>query len=130
MVRAAALSVTLLFISLIAMAGLAGCLRTGAVGEVQGAQNVKVSLTRVDAEWSPGLGCYWTAEGFVYNSGDLDANHVEVDLHLVNTRTGAIKDSRSVTIGALARGGSQSFAMKMDGECGETYRVDARVLES
>jgi len=111
-----------------AMVLCAGCLDTGSVGQITPADEIKVSLSRVDDEWSIGLGCYWTAEGYVYNSGNGTAEGVQVSLNLVDAGTGAIEDSRTVEIGTLAPGASQSFSVKLDGECGNQYRVDVRLL--
>jgi hypothetical protein len=111
-----------------AMVLCTGCLDTGSVGQVTSADDVKVSLSKIDDEWSLGLGCYWTAEGYVYNSGSATAEGVQVSLNLIDAGTGAIKDSRTVEIGTLAPGASQAFSVKLDGECGNQYRVDVRLL--
>lgn len=75
--------------------------------------------------WSPGLGCYAHATGYVYNAGNASADNVRLDLNLVNTKTSAIRDSRQVYIGTLAPGQTQSFETTLDGECTQDYRVEA-----
>lgn len=112
----------------VAMVVCAGCIDMGSVGQVTSAGDIKVSLSKVDDEVSIGLGCYWTAEGYVYNSGNSTAEGVQVRLNLVDAGTGSIEDSRTVEIGTLVPGTSQSFSVKLDGECGNQYRVDARLL--
>jgi hypothetical protein len=115
------LSIALLSVILLALAS--GCTQATFTnpGEVPGGLNV--ALSKVDAEWSVGLGCYWTVNGYVYNSGNQSVDEVEAHLTLVDRTTGAIQDSRSVAVGRLGAGESRSFSVKLDGECTEEYRV-------
>ncbi len=105
-----------------------GCLQDGAVGDVQSRSDVKIAISGVDADAAPGLGCYWTAHGYVYNSGTENRTDIEVQTSLVHARTGNIVDAKSIAIARLAPGESRSFDLKLDGECGEPYRVDAVVF--
>ena len=116
-----------LFALVLVLASTGGCLQSGAVGDVESQPDVKVAIDGVDAEVSLGLGCYWTAHGYVYNSGTENRTDIEVRTSLVHTGTGTIADSKAFGIARLSPGESRAFDLKLDGECGESYRVDATV---
>jgi hypothetical protein len=118
------LSIALLSIVLLAL--FSGCMQATFTnpGEVPGGLNA--ALSKVDAEWSVGLGCYWTVNGYIYNSGNQSVDDVEAHLTLVDRTTGAIQDSKSIAVGRLGAGESRSFSVKLDGECAEEYRVTVR----
>jgi len=75
--------------------------------------------------WSPGLGCYAHATGYVYNTGNATADTVRINLNLVNIKTASIRDSRQVYIGTIAPGETRSFETILDGDCTQDYRVEA-----
>ncbi|MDD1702565.1 MAG: hypothetical protein LUQ31_06260 [Methanoregula sp.] len=77
--------------------------------------------------WSPGYGCYSHVTGYVYNAGNSSAENVMLNLNLVNLKTSSIRDSRSVFIGTLGPGATQSYETILDGECTQDYRVDAEL---
>jgi hypothetical protein len=126
----ARLLVSLALLSFILLTLASGCTQANFTnpGEVPG--GVNVALSKVDAEWSFGLGCYWTADGYVYNSGTQAVDNVQAHVTLIDRTTMAIQDSRSVAVGRLEPGESRSFAVKLDGECGGEYRVAVQVTGS
>jgi len=54
---------------------------------------------------------------------------VVLNLNLVNTKTGTIRDSRSVFIGTMGVGQSVTFESLLDGECLQDYRVDGTIVK-
>ena len=121
---------TLAVLSVLLLTLASGCTQAtfSSPGEVPG--GVNVALSKVDAEWSVGLGCYWTVNGYVYNSGTQPVDDVQAHVTLIDRTTGAIQDSKSVAAGSLGPGESRSFAIKLDGECGGEYRVAVQVSGS
>jgi len=120
----------LAILSVILLALASGCTQAtfSSPGEVPG--GVNVALSKVDAEWSVGLGCYWTVNGYVYNSGTQPVDDVQAHITLIDRTTGAIQDSKSVAAGRLAAGESRSFSVKLDGECSGEYRVAVQVTSA
>jgi hypothetical protein len=106
----------------------AGCTQTAFSNPAEKPGAVNVALSKVDDEWSVGLGCYWTASGYVYNSGTQVAENVEAQVTLIDRTTGEIQDSRSIAIGRLSPGESRAFTIKLDGECGGAYQVEAQAV--
>ena len=106
----------------IALVSGAGCLSTVATGD--SSEGAVHAHYQYQDSWSPGLGCYSHLTGYVYNAGNVSTQDLRLDVNLVNTGTGTIRDSRSVYIGSLAPGGTQNYETILDGECTQDYRVD------
>ncbi len=102
----------------------AGCLGEGAAGAIRQGEGARVSITEVDGDWNPGLGCYFTVSGVVYGTGTR-IGHDSVAIILVETRTGAIRDTRMIPLASLEQAGSLPFRITLDGECGTSYAVNA-----
>ena len=62
--------------------------------------------------------------GYVYNTGDVSVDAVQLHFNLVNSRTGTIRDSSSVFISTVQQGATTTYEMVLDGECTQDYRVD------
>ena len=75
-----------------------------------------------EEKWSIGLGCYWIASGTAYNAGNAQANNAIATISMIDS-TGAIRDSKSISVGNLMPGASQTFQTTLDGECGHTYHL-------
>jgi hypothetical protein len=101
---------------------LSGCLSSPVVRE--SAQGALHSHYEYSAGWSPGLGCYERATGYVYNAGNTSFDVVQLNLNLVNTGTNTIRDSRSIFIGPVGTGETRTYETLLDGECTQEYRVD------
>jgi len=100
---------------------LSGCLSSPAVREsTQGELHSHYEFT---VGWSPGQGCYERIEGYVYNAGNTSIDAVDLNLNLVNSGTGTIRDSRSVFIGTVGAGETRTYETLLDGECTQEYRV-------
>ncbi|HMA05099.1 MAG TPA: hypothetical protein VKO45_04145 [Methanomicrobiales archaeon] len=87
---------------------------------------LSASVSKVEDHWNLGLGCYWRAYGTVFNSADTTSRGVVVYVQLIDTTSGSIRDAKTLSIGDLAKGGSQSFEVALDGECDHSYRVEVR----
>ncbi len=87
---------------------------------------LSASVSQVEDHWNPGLGCYWRVYGSVFNSGDGMVNGVVVYIELIDVATGAIRDSKTIAVGNLPKGGSRAFEVSLDGECDHPYRVEVR----
>ena len=90
---------------------------------------LSASVSKVEDHWNPGLGCYWRAYGTVFNSGDTPARGVVVYVQLIDTSSGNIRDSKTLSLGDLVKGDSRSFEVSLDGECDHSYRVEVRPME-
>jgi hypothetical protein len=112
----------------IALILIAGCAEH-APASVVPAGNLSASVSKVEDHWNLGLGCYWKAYGTVYNSGDVPARDVIAYIQLIDTSSGNIRDSKTISVGDLARGDSRSFEVSLDGECSQNYRVEVRPME-
>jgi predicted small secreted protein len=78
--------------------------------------------------WSLGQGCFGSVSGYAYNAGNTPVDTVVLNFNLVNARTGTIRDSRSVFIGTMGAGQSDTFEAILDGECMQEYRVDGTIV--
>jgi len=107
---------------IIALVSGAGCLST-VTAEDNSAGPIHAHYQYQDS-WSPGLGCYSHLTGYVYNAGNVSTRDLRLDVNLVNTGTGTIRDSRSVYIGSIAPGDTKNYETILDGECTQDYRVD------
>ena len=87
---------------------------------------LSASVSKVEDHWNLGLGCYWRAYGTVFNSADITARNVVVYIQLIDTSSGNIRDSKTLSIGDLVKGDSRSFEVALDGECDRSYRVEVR----
>jgi hypothetical protein len=74
--------------------------------------------------WSIGQGCYERVKGYVYTTGNVSADAVQLNFNLVNTGTGTIQDSRSIFIGPLVKGETRTYETVLDGECTQDYPLD------
>ena len=101
---------------------LSGCLSSPVVRE--SAQGALHSHYEYSVGWSPGQGCYERVTGYVYNAGNTSFDIVQLNLNLVNTGTGTIRDSQSIFIGPVGPGETRTYETLLDGECTQEYRVD------
>ena len=74
--------------------------------------------------WSIGQGCYERVKGYVFTTGNVSTDAVQLNFNLVNTGTGTIQDSRSIFIGPVGKGETRTYETVLDGECTQEYRVD------
>ncbi len=118
----------IIFILILAVVFLAGCTTTGTAGQDAARDTIRAHYEYAES-WSLGLGCYGKVTGYAYNAGNTTVDDVALNFNLVNTRTGTIRDSRSVFIGTMGAGQSDTFETALDGECAENYRVDGAVLK-
>jgi len=118
-----------LVILAIALLLAAGC-TTQAPSAVVPSGNLSASVSKVEDHWNFGFGCYWRVYGTVFASGSGDTGDVLVHVQLVDTPSGNIRDARTIAVGDLARGGSRSFELALDGECDHGYRVEVRPVEA
>jgi hypothetical protein len=106
----------------IALVFFSGCLSSPSVYDsTQGELHAHYETTE---GWSVGQGCYERAKGYVYNTGNMSADSVQLNFNLVNTGTGTIRDSRSISIGSVGEGETRTYETVLDGECTQEYRVD------
>ncbi len=119
-------SLVLACILVIFMASAAGCTSSSQLEsssrQNQARPDLHVSPGQNEERWSFGLGCYAVASGTAYNAGTTPADNVVATVNLVDPN-GVIRDSRSVAMGTLAAGASQSFTVTLDGECSHTYSL-------
>ncbi len=99
-----------------------GCLSTPVVRE--NAQGALHSHYEYSEGWSPTQGCYERVTGYVYNAGGVSIDAVQLNLNLVNSNTGSIRDSKSIFIGTVGAGETRTYETTLDGECTQDYRVD------
>ncbi len=99
-----------------------GCLSTPVVRE--NAKGALHSHYEYSEGWSPTQGCYERVTGYVYNAGEASIDAVQLNLNLVNSNTGSIRDSKSIFIGAVGAGETRTYETTLDGECTQDYRVD------
>ncbi|PKL57916.1 MAG: hypothetical protein CVV34_05045 [Methanomicrobiales archaeon HGW-Methanomicrobiales-5] len=118
----------IVFLLIIAVVFLAGCTTTSTAGHDAERDSVRAHYESFDS-WSVGIGCYEKVSGYAYNAGTLPADNVMLNFNLVNTQTGTIRDSRSVFIGPMGPGQSNSFETILDGECMDGYRIDGTILK-
>ena len=116
----------IVIILLITAAFLAGCTSTGPSGQETAQGTVRAHYENQES-WSFGLGCYNKVSGYAYNAGTTPIDTVTLNFNLINTKTGTIRDSRSVFIGTLGPSQSVTFESVLDGECTEPYRVEGMV---
>jgi len=107
---------------------LAGCSTTGPAGQETARDTIQARY-EYQENWSFGLGCYGKVSGYAYNAGPAPVDNVAVIFNLVDTRTGTIRDSRSVFIGTMGAGQSGTFESVLDGECTQQYRVDGTIVK-
>jgi hypothetical protein len=113
-------------VSLLTIASFSGCLGSGSGGGGGGIVPTPQLHASVTAEpkFSLTQGCYYTATGYVYNTGNGPAQNAIIYLTLIDDSTGAIRDSKSIALGNIAAGGSQNFAnVVLDANCGKTFSV-------
>jgi predicted small secreted protein len=113
---------------IIAVVFLAGCTTTGTAGQDIARDTVRAHYAYVDS-FSFGLGCYDRVSGYVYNAGAAPVDNVATNFNLIDTKSGTIRDSRSVFIGTMGPGQSVTFESVLDGECMGQYRVDGAVVK-
>ncbi|MDD1687028.1 hypothetical protein [Methanoregula sp.] len=113
-------------ILIIATVFLAGCTSSTVSGQDTARDTIRAHY-EYHEDWSPGFGCYGKVSGYTYNAGNISAENTVLALNLVNSRTGTIRDSRSVYIGTMGAGQSVMFESVLDGECMQDYRVEGYV---
>jgi predicted small secreted protein len=118
----------IIFIFIIAVVFLAGCTTTPTAGQDAERDTIRAHYEYHDS-WSIGLGCYDKVSGYAYNTGNTTVDNVALNLNLVSTTAGTIRDSRSVFIGTMGAGQSVTFEMVLDGECTQGYRVDGTLVK-
>jgi hypothetical protein len=99
-----------------------GCISSPVVRE--SAQGALHSHYEYSEGWSPTQGCYERVTGYVYNAGDVSFDAVQLNLNLVNSGTGSIRDSKPIFIGTIGAGETRTYETILDGECTQDYRVD------
>jgi hypothetical protein len=112
---------SVLILLVIALVFFSGC--TGSVAGESSAGDLHARYEYRD-DVSVGLGCYERVSGYVYNAGTAPADAVRLNFNLVNTKTGTIRDSRSVYIGIIGPQESRTFETALDGECTGDFRVE------
>jgi hypothetical protein len=117
-----------LVILTIALLLAAGCAQQIPASVVP-SDGLSASVSKVEDHWNLGLGCYWRVYGTVYNSGGTDVQNVVVYVQLIDTASGNIRDARTIAVGTLAKGGSRSFEVALDGECDRNYRAEVRPVD-
>jgi hypothetical protein len=110
-----------IIILLIALVSCAGCTGTTVRESPQGDLGAHYESSE---HWSPMIGCYEQVSGYVYNAGTMPADNVVLHFNLVNTKTGTIRDSKSVFAGSILPKDSRTYETMLDGECMEDYLVD------
>ena len=78
-----------------------GCLGSPAVHD--SAQGDLHAHNEYTEGWSIGQGCYERVKGYVFTTGNVSADAVQLNFNLVNTGTGTIQDSRSIFIGPVGK---------------------------
>jgi hypothetical protein len=77
---------------------------------------------------SVGLGCYERVSGYAYNSGNTSQDTVRLNLALIDSATGSIRDAKTLYFGTIRPGESRTFDTSLDGDCTGQYRTDADFL--
>jgi PBP1b-binding outer membrane lipoprotein LpoB len=112
---------------LIVVVFLAGCTSAPAAGQEIGQDTIRAHYEH-HGDWSFGPGCYEKVSGYAYNAGNTTVDTVMLNFNLIDTKTGTIRDSRSVFIGTLGAGLSRTFETDLDGECVQDYRVEGTIV--
>ena len=107
---------------------LAGCTTTPTAGQDTTQDTIRAHYEYYDS-WSIGLGCYEKVSGYAYNTGNTSVDNVVLNFNLVDTKTGTIRDSRSVFFGTMGAGQSRTFESVLDGECAQQYQVKATIIK-
>jgi len=104
-------------------------LAAGCTGSSSAGSNASQGAIRTHYDYKEGWGftqgCYGKVTGYVYNAGTVPADNVQLNFNMLNTRSGTIRDSKSIYIGTLQEGQSRTYEAILDGECTEDYRVEA-----
>ena len=111
-------------ILIVATVLIAGCTDTSTGGQDSSQGNLRAHYEYKES-WGFMQGCYGKVSGYIYNTGTLPAENAQLNFNLINTRTGTIRDSKSVFIGTMDAGQSRTYEVLLDGECTENYRVEA-----
>ena len=117
-------STIVLFMILAGVLLVAGCTDTGTAGRDASQGAIRTHYDYREG-WGFTLGCYGRVSGYVYNAGNASADNVQLNFNMINTRTGTIRDSKSIFLGTLEAGQSRTYEAILDGECTENYRVEA-----
>jgi hypothetical protein len=91
-------------------------------GKIDG---VGVNLIRSEPDFSLTRGCIWTTTVQVFNTGQTEVPNVQVYIELVDAESGAVRDTRTVYVGALAPGESRTISADLDGDCINEYNLRA-----
>jgi hypothetical protein len=120
----------LISILVILMIAIAGCVSSSQQAsyapQVLPHADLHLNMGQTEEKWSLGLGCYWVASGTAYNSGNEESTNAVATVNLIDS-SGFIRDSKSISIGSLMPGASQSFQATLDGECGHTYSISSSI---
>jgi hypothetical protein len=121
----------IVFLGLITVAILmAGCLSVPGLSspgtfEPGKEDGVSVNLVSSEPDFSLTRGCFWDVSVQVFNTGQTEARNVEVYLELVDSTSGAVRDSREVYVGALLPGEAKTVSAELDGDCINEYTLRA-----
>jgi hypothetical protein len=120
-IAAGLIAFTLLLSGCVSVPDLSG---TGSFepGKVDG---VGVNLISSEPDFSLTRGCIWTTTVQVFNTGQAEVRNVQVYLELIDAESGAVRDTRTVYVGALAPGESRSISAELDGDCINEYNLRA-----
>jgi len=102
----------------------AGCTDTGTAGRDASQGSVRTHYDYKEG-WGFTLGCYGRVTGYAYNAGNTSADNVQLNFNMINTRTGTIRDSKSIFLATLEAGQSRTYEAVLDGECTDDYKVEA-----
>jgi len=109
---------------------LAGCLSVprltppGPAGPGE-EQRIGINLLSAEADFSPTRGCIWDVNVQVYNPGNTTTGNIQVYLDLVDAASGAVRDTRTIYVGALPPGESKTVIAEFDGDCINEYNLRA-----
>jgi predicted small secreted protein len=117
----------IVFLLIIMAVFLAACTTNTTAGQEIAQDTIRAHYEH-HGDWSFGYGCFEKVSGYAYNAGNTSADNVELNFNIVNTRTGTIRDSRSVFIGTLGAGQSVTFETDLEGECSQDYQVGGTIL--
>jgi hypothetical protein len=90
-----------------------------------GAEGVSVNLVRSEPTFSMSRGCIWEVTLQVYNTGEIEVRNVNLRLELVDTESGAIRDSMDIFAGTIPGGESRIVSAELDGDCINEYTLRA-----
>ena len=90
-----------------------------------GAVGVSVNLVRSEPTFSMSRGCVWEVTLQVINAGEAEMRNVNLHLEMVDTESGAIRDSMDIFAGTIPGGESRIVSAELDGDCINEYTLRA-----